>query len=789
MRMKPMSRVIDTLSRKSGMLGIKGLFAICIVFIFPCFFYADALAYFDDKLDSSEKKLNLSLETPPEYINYAAKGSYENDTWVGEVPEWHYYDMFGNHLLNGFYLFGMGTDGLGQSSVTYHPFMRKWLNGLAQVGDIQEKMGILAIVGDRVKTSFTPYTFNQSLFTGARFDIFADFFYGMNTATIITSRISSTGLFGMVQDNGVTEYSADWLQGIHLTKKYKDIFDIGATYININNQEGGLKSAGFNGTKNDTTPPGSPTALTVWGFDGRCNLPKLKAQGEYARSREVLDGSFLPPAGNVATINATLLDVFDRLKLGGEGYIIGSEYKTTFSCPVHKNGDIYGCGKYLYSLIEDNDDGDDFPENGKSKLNAVPLGDPDGTIPVKYDKDKNGRFDFEEDFLSYECDPPKSSLYWDRNNNGVPDDIEDDAYPDYTYVPGYYLPGERYRHYDAFTNKWKEDTAGGEMSSQVSKGLDGFHLYGQYDILPNLTLTLGGIFQKSETNSFQTIYQDTTPIGSDYAPERATDLYSLIRYKTELGRDKKFTADNYFRIVKDNIPNHTQTFSYVGRISNTSLLGDSIKYDYVVDPLDYRDAIVNELVAQYSLYRNRGFNFTTRGKYEFTKHFAHPEYNYSNADISSLILVNKCEYIYLLPFLKDMFLIPRYKNYYEFDFYGPRTNGLDARFRNNAMTNAAYLMLEWKFSEKTAITTGPEYKIFNDFFNAQENYYHRNVSLQLMIKDRYSGLNLILTTGFSWYKYLFYNSPGIAHNPLNNPHRMVDDISSYEIFLKIHCGF
>jgi hypothetical protein len=768
----------------------KSLFAAFFVFMFPCFFCGDALAYFDDKLDSSDKKLNLSLESPSEYLNYAEKGSYENDMWVGEVPEWHYYDMFGNHLLNGFYLFGMGTgnsstglgQSFGQSSVSYHPFMRKWLNGVVQVGDIQENIGILVMAGDRVKTSFTPYTFNQSLFAGARFDVFSDFFYGMNTATVITSRISSTGLFGMVQDYGVIEYSADWLQGIHLTKKVKDIFDIGATYININNQEGGMKSAGFNGTKNDTTPPGSPTALTVWGFDGRCNLPKLKAYGEYGRSQEALDGSFYPPAGNVATINA-LWDIFDRLKFGGEGYIVGSRYKTTFSCPVHERGDIYGCGKYLYSLIEDNDDGDDFAENGKSKLNAVPVGDPDGTIPVKYDKDKHGRFDFEEDFLSYECDPPKSSLYWDRNNNGVPDDIEDDAYPDYTYVPGYYLSGEQYIRYDG-----KEDTAGGVMSNQVSKGLDGFHLYGQYEILPKLSLTLGGIFQKSETNSFQTIYQDTTPIGSVYASERATDLYSLIRYKKDFAGDKKLTADNYFRMVKDNIPNHTQTFSYVGRAEAVYLLGDSIAYKDVADPLDYRDAIVNQFIAQYSLYRNRGLNFTTRGKYEFTKHFAHPEFNYPTANISSLILVNKCEYIYLLPFLKDWFLIPRYKNFYESDFYGPRTDALDARFRNAIMTNAAYLMLEWKFSEKTAITIGPEFKTFNDFFNDKENYLHRNVSLQLMIKDRYSGLNMILTTGFSLYKYKFYNG-GIAHNPLNNPHRIIEDISSYDIFLKIHCGF
>jgi len=36
-------------------------------------------------------------------------------------------------------------------------------------------------------------------------------------------------------------------------------------------------------------------------------------------------------------------------------------------------------------------------------------------------------YDWGGRFLNYDCDPPKSNLYFDRNNNGIPDDIEDDA--------------------------------------------------------------------------------------------------------------------------------------------------------------------------------------------------------------------------------------------------------------------------------------------------------------------------------------------------------------------------
>ena len=739
---------------------------------------------------------------PPEYENYAKTGSYLNPTWVGEVPEWNYYDIFGNHLLEGFNLFDMSMNGNAnteQSNISLHPILKKWLNGMVQVGDLTDNRGILAMIGDRVQTEFTPYTFNQSLFCGARIDVFFDLLYGFNSISFINSRISNTGAFGMVQEASVITPNADWLHGIHLNKKVKDVFDIGATWIDMRNQVTD-KSGSLDGSYNDSFP-NSVSALYVSGFNGRCNLPKLKAYGEWAQSQEVIDGSFRPRPGNVATINIQD-DIFNKLKLGGEGYIVQARYKTTFSDPAYPQGDSSGSGKYLYSLVEDNDDKDQFPENGvDGKINAVPYGDPDGVIPVKYDKNKNNMYDWEEDFLNYDCDPPKSNLYFDRNNNGIPDDIEDDAYPDYPYVPSYYLPGERYLRQDDRTGKWMEDVVPSgiyhsgtsfRMDQEVSKGLSGFHLYGKYDILPKLKLTLGGMFERSEKNSYQLTYQDTAPAGLIYAPERAIDLYSLVGFHHDFAMDKKLTINNYFRYVKDNIPNHTLT-SIWGYDSLTHTNG--VLYTTHEDQLDYRDAFVEMLIAEYSIFKNRGFNFTTRGKYEFTKHIPHLDFNYPDENISSLILTNKCEYIWLLPFSKDMFLIPKYKNIYEFDDYGPRSDysprsdTLDGKYHHCNMTQSAYLVYEWKFTEKTMITTGYQVTNFHDFFNDKEDYFHTNWTLQLMIKDRYAGLNTILTTGVSKYNYIFYNSHGTQHNPFNNPYRITDDISSYYLFLQVHCGF
>lgn len=105
------------------------------------------------------------------------------------------------------------------------------------------------------------------------------------------------------------------------------------------------------------------------------------------------------------------------------------------------------------------------------------------------------------------------------------------------------------------------------------------------------------------------------------------------------------------------------------------------------------------------------------------------------------------------------------------------------------MINIADLIYEWKCTQKTAISLGVQAKTFNDLFNSRENYFMRNYSIQLLIKDRYSGLNVILTTGVSLYRYFFYNATDIKHNPLNNPHHIVDNISAYDLFLKVHGGF
>jgi hypothetical protein len=775
-------------SRSFHIHRTTGFSAAFLVFSFPLIFFFNALALPNE--DSLTQSVNVSSQPP--YMNYAKKGSYENEAMFSEVPQWHYYDLFGNKILDGFYMYGLSKDrnsgGSGTDNLSLHPLLLRWLNGLVQVGDIHDNGGILALLGDRMRSKFTPFSFNQSLFAGARYD----FFYKQTDVTFLTNRISSTGLYGVTVDVNAKALNADWLTGAHANHKFGDMAILGGTWVNIHHEKSADFSNPFSGVSEDTSIKKIYTGLSLLGLNLNVNLKKIQATGEYLNSQEYLDGDFKPNGGLVAALNARY-DLLEKLRLGSELYTIGSRFQTNFSCPYHKNGDdryndplTASMGKYQYSLVEDNDDKDEFPENGRCRYSNYAMnfgnpgdpwfgkqGDPDGSIPESYDRNKNGIWDYKEDFLSYEADPPESKILFDRNNNGIPDEVEDDAYPDYPYVPSYYLPGERYYRYDDIDGKWETKWA----DSMTHKGLAGGHLYSRFNILQNIDITLGGVIDQSQEKTFQNTYDIVSGVAQsqEYGWEKAMSLYLFAHYKKDIARDKYLIIEDLVRKVQDNIPNHTVNFM-VDQVSG------SANYYLVPDDLSYRDMFGNAFRAEFSFFQNRGFNFTSSGKYEFQQRSPHLKFNYLGKTLSSFNLINKCEYIILLPFLKDMFLIPKYKNTLEI------TDSLfNVPYKRNSMTNALYMVLEWKMSEKTAFTGGLHAKKFNDFHDSKENYFEPSFSIQLMIKDRYAGMNMALTTGITRYAYM-YDKKDTLHNPLNNPHGVRNNLAAHEIFIKLHAG-
>ena len=149
-----------------------------------------------------------------------------------------------------------------------------------------------------------------------------------------------------------------------------------------------------------------------------------------------------------------------------------------------------------YTLIEDDDDGDDQPDDN----------DFDGVIPHADDRDQNGVLDFQEDFLIFDADPPVFTNIIDLNNNGTIDPIEDDFEPEYEY------------------------------------GIDrqGYHLNAKYDLLDNLTVQMGWL-NESEISSRR----------------RNNSKYIHITYKRDIPDFGSFNFQNRFVRAQDDIPDYT----------------------------------------------------------------------------------------------------------------------------------------------------------------------------------------------------------------------------------------
>lgn len=150
----------------------------------------------------------------------------------------------------------------------------------------------------------------------------------------------------------------------------------------------------------------------------------------------------------------------------------------------------------IYNLVEDDDDGDDWPDDI----------DFDGLIPRADDRDQNGVLDFQEDFLIFDADPPVFTNITDLNNNGIVDSIEDDYEPEYEY------------------------------------GIDrkGYHLKAEYDLLDNLALKVGWINEQEISSR-----------------RKNNSKYIHLTYERDIPDFGSFFFQNRYVRAQDDIPEYT----------------------------------------------------------------------------------------------------------------------------------------------------------------------------------------------------------------------------------------
>lgn len=207
---------------------------------------------------------------------------------------------------------------------------------------------------------------------------------------------------------------------------------------------------------------------------------------------------------------------FEKLHLEGAIYHVDPGYTTNYlnfgahpgrgqiyTLPILGGGgnlppEIDSWDEGIYNLIEDDDDGDDWPDDI----------DFDGLIPRADDRDQNGVLDFQEDFLIFDADPPVFTNITDLNNNGTVDSIEDDYEPEYEY------------------------------------GIDrkGYHLQAEYDLLDNLALKVGWINEREISSS-----------------RKNNSKYIHLTYERDIPDFGSFFFQNRYVRAQDDIPEYTIT--------------------------------------------------------------------------------------------------------------------------------------------------------------------------------------------------------------------------------------
>ena len=330
---------------------------------------------------------------------------------------------------------------------------------------------------------------------------------------------------------------------------------------------------------------GTNTSIFTYSADLHFGLPGLEIKGEYARSAtfarfpghtegapDFHSSPRFSNKGSASFLNGT--SWFGRGRVGFELFAMNPDFTTDMVAHVAQEGGNLGYGRgtspfsgldnstMLWQLVQDNDDGDRYPDVLLGNILGSPISD-DGTFPgqdadndgiVDTNRNLNPLPDYEEPFLMYDVDPNDFVYGMDRNNNDEPDIREDDFDVDYPY----------------------------------DHDQRGYHLFGQYDPTPHWTVGVGR--------------HDVEGIASG---GRNNSTYALVTYRWQgLERLRQVFFENHLRRVQDDIPDEYNRFREdVERTFDspysTSFTGTyySLSRDPIIarqDLLLYEDSDVNE---------------------------------------------------------------------------------------------------------------------------------------------------------------------------------------------------
>lgn len=256
-----------------------------------------------------------------------------------------------------------------------------------------------------------------------------------------------------------------------------------------------------------------------------------------------------------------------------------------------------------FEYIDDNDDQDSTPDwtrggewGGDAQI--FPGLDENNDLISDFNENANRVPDYDEPFLRHYVDPPEFLFGVDMNNNTVVDRFENDERADYLYP----------------------------------KGHRGFNVYGNYEVFPGLSLTIGDNRQWLMA-----------------AGEQSKALYLLLSALQDLPRAGRLEIFHMLKIVEDDIPDDlVQWRQFPGTLGSLQPFRD---------PLIMQDSVVNQSFIGYTLVKG---DLTYRSKFrlDHIKQRGQSRDHFNNDLFLGLINKVDCP----LRIGEKLILIPRWKS-------------------------------------------------------------------------------------------------------------------------------
>jgi len=503
----------------------------------------------------------------------------------------------------------------------------------------------------------------------------------------------------------------------------------------------------------------------IYGFDAHFNYLGLRIDGEFVNNTHFfmfsdgIPGTGLPanPPTDLTprkghrfsqTDHAyyfTACKDWSRFGFAGEVFKMGKFYRPYMNHMMTMETDWAGVDKRNWTIrmtmIEDNDDDDQYPDTGYSSkimsYTASAVQDPDGVFPgndldhdgyADNEKNDNSFPDYNEPFLMFDVDPDEFVFGDDFNNNTIPDFREDDM---------------------------KYDTP-------YDLDREGYHYYLRFFPLKNTRLMVGSLRTKGVGLDNRT-YDDYFKANLDYNVFSVGTLSAEYRYE----RIQDDIQDKF--VVVPTASKHSEMvwFAYT-----------RYKRYLYYDEVEYRNSRVHKLFLESKIRAIPSITIENHVKYEWNNQIEGTMYNntFQQEDIvTSFAMVNKFVYTKQI---KNWTFSPGIKFRLMKKNRSESINPLD-----HYMMRIPLIYLKYRVSPKTGITLGIQgingfEFLYKDYIQDHNDYRQVDYTLQIENRTNYWGFDVWGGFGFRLEEVKY-----------EKEYRQFEEYKNSSFFMKIAMGY